>query len=312
VPTFSGRTKHLVAFLNHYEALAASAQLRGKANIDAVFRYISTDEKEEWENVPSFETMTGWAVFRNALLEEYPGAEETAVRSQAELDALVTLHAIMLTVDCDSFGRYLRRFQVVPNALTRSGDLIKKDRDCAFLSGISDVLKLRIMTRLVVKVPDQPQSTPYGFADVKECARFLLNDGTVFGPTSASAPDTADASPSAPVIAVKEEEEISCAIVELAKTMAALQLRMRAQRAESSNVQDQSCRRDCHWCGGNHIMRLCDSVREAEQQGTISYRSGRVYMANGSDIPSGSRSGMTFRDRVEESHTKITERGVPP
>jgi hypothetical protein len=125
--TFPGRTKHLVAFLNHYEALAASAQLRGKAEIDAVFRYISADEREEWENVTGFETMSDWAMFRVALLAEHPDAEETAVHSRAELDALVVSHAIASTVDHNTFGRYLRRFQVVANALIGSGDLTEKD-----------------------------------------------------------------------------------------------------------------------------------------------------------------------------------------
>jgi hypothetical protein len=127
------------------------------------------------------------------------------------------------------------------------------------------------LSHLAVKVPDQPSSTLYDFADVKEAAQFLLKDWTTVGPSSAITPDTVATPLSAPSVAVKQEE-VSNMLTEikgLAKNMAAFQVQMSrcgTSPAPSSHLDCTRTHSGCLWCRGTRCTAAIECAKREDKE----------------------------------------------
>jgi len=60
-------------------------------------------------------------------------------------------------------------------------------------------------------------------------------------------------------------------------------------------------RHRCWFCSGDHAMSWCVERAAYERAGKIIVFNGRVFMSDGSDVPSGTQRGMNIRERVDEA-----------
>src|SRR5882724_6047978 len=67
----------LCTYISDYESLAEVAQLMPAKRLAQSTRYLTEEDKDDWENLSEFEaTFQDWDAFKEALFREYPNARK--------------------------------------------------------------------------------------------------------------------------------------------------------------------------------------------------------------------------------------------
>ena len=70
----------LSTYLSDYESLAKASQLTLGDCLAQSTRYLTEEDKDDWENLPKFDaTHLDWDAFKEALFREYPSARKPFV-----------------------------------------------------------------------------------------------------------------------------------------------------------------------------------------------------------------------------------------
>src|SRR5882724_2074870 len=109
----------LCTYLSDYESLAGAAQLTLAECLAQSTRYLTKEDKDDWENLPEFtDTFPDWDMFKQALFREYPNARKPFI-SSADLGKFVDKKCQHEIHTLDEFALFHQEFRRLANRLTK-------------------------------------------------------------------------------------------------------------------------------------------------------------------------------------------------
>src|SRR5882724_5202382 len=109
----------LCMYLSDYESLAGAAQLTPAERLAQSTRYLTEEDKDDWENLPEFtDTFPDWDTFKQALFRQYPNARKPFI-SSADLGKFVDEKCQHEIHTLDEFAAFHWEFRRLANRLTK-------------------------------------------------------------------------------------------------------------------------------------------------------------------------------------------------
>jgi len=306
-PKFEGNPADLLRFFEDVEFLCEDAELdAGADRIKWAVRYTSRDEAELWEVMPS-RAGDDWEAFKDDVLTFYPGAKDDDRKySRADLDRLAAVQAEVPMVSRVTLGEYIRKFTVIASFLEKKKRISKGECDIKFLEGFHPTFKAQLLNRLTLAYLDHFPDDPWPSDRVIHHAAFLLAGTAMATPGRVTAsPEPRSVSMPAPTVVKKEYYSTGSSYAPAAAATQTLGSGGSAQMQASylpAARGPSPFREDpfCYFCGGTdgHRMGSCTLCSEYAQAGKCQRIGGRVYLADGSEIPQGLM-GRTLRERID-------------
>ena len=305
-PKFEGDPSDLLRFFEDVEFLCEDAEIdAGTDKIKWAVRYASREEAELWHVLPA-RAGDDWDDFKEEVLAFYPGAKDDDRKySRADLDRLTAAQAEVPMTSRAVLGEYIRKFTIIATFLEKKKRLSKGECEDKFMDGFHHTFKAQLLNRLTLAYLDHFPEDPWPTDRVIFHASFLLAG------TSRLTPGRVTASPeprstSAPAPTVIKKEYYSTGSAYAPAHAAHVPTFAGSMQPQASYVQaaggPAQFRENpyCYFCGGTdgHRMSSCAVCLEYVRTGKCQRRTGRVYLADGSEI-SIELPGRTLKERVD-------------
>lgn len=193
-PRFSGDARDLRAYFEEVEIIMGD---HGLDITDAalwkryVLRYLDAEKQEEWrylqgsgEGEPTTNAagaavpdILNIAIWRQNIINLYPGAEATERYTPVDLFTLTQKRASKEIRSRDEFAEYHRQYQKMARFMKSTSLLSEKELNVYYLTGITGNLRTLIDNRLSIKEPDrQVVRDPYPIKSIYEAGRYILDN----------------------------------------------------------------------------------------------------------------------------------------
>src|SRR5882672_729103 len=188
----------LCTYLSDYESLAEAAQLTPGERLSQSTRYLTEEDKDDWENLPEFEASPpDWAAFKEALFREYPKARKPFI-SSADLGKFVNEKSRQEIHTLDDFAAFHREFRRLAKEKRVSADGLNR----AYEKSIHPVLQDKILFYLSDEKTPCVKGEAFEVEHVREGAEHILEgfDHRYKHSRPSATPDSSASPPSAPPV----------------------------------------------------------------------------------------------------------------
>ncbi|KAF8132727.1 hypothetical protein K438DRAFT_1787789 [Mycena galopus ATCC 62051] len=140
-------------------------------------RFLSVEDQEVWEALPSFSDATKtYADFKAAVLKIHAGNDEERRFGTGDLDVLIAEYVRVGILTLEDLTSFNRKFLRITTYLVSKKRLSEEDQSRAFLRALQPAAFNREVTlRLHIKHPDVHPDDPYQLADLYSAAEFVLS-----------------------------------------------------------------------------------------------------------------------------------------
>ena len=307
-PRFSSDPSGFDSFFEDVEELATRASLSDADKIKWAIRYART-EGDSWKHVECLLDPANpptYALFKTQVLQCYPHISATRRYTSGDLLQLVNQTRGYRDMTRDDFGDYYRRFLTYTNYLISKGRYTERERNVAYLRGLPQPFRSRILQRLSVKQVDVQPDDGYQFKDIHEAALFVFNSG--------SGGEALDEEPVVPKVEPKDQGsvgELIQAVSELARVFSANVNVSRPRSPRPSepypapggaiqNAPPRTQNQGCMFCSADgHYVRECTIASQyIQQKKVIRNEEGKLTLPDGNYLPHYIR-GRNMRERID-------------
>ncbi|KAG3229866.1 hypothetical protein P692DRAFT_20704802, partial [Suillus brevipes Sb2] len=175
-PSFNGETSELLDFFELFEDLAQACGLTSAEQCKLIVRYVEPSTKHFWVTLTGYESRD-FTVFKDSILEQYPGAEKGLRYSIRHLERIVLNSAENDISTETELLQYYRQFRPVAHWLINNGKITPRERDRYFWQGLPPATRRAIDRRLEVQDPKAYSRTEAtDFETVLKAGRFVFSD----------------------------------------------------------------------------------------------------------------------------------------
>ncbi|KAG6820476.1 hypothetical protein H0H93_016772, partial [Arthromyces matolae] len=149
-PYFNGKDpSELLDFFETFEDLAKEYSLSDAEKCKHVVKYGSKQVRRFWASLEAYKK-EDWAKFKEAIMEEYPGAKKGERYTFYKLESIVEKQSTHRIKSDRDMVKYYTKFRPVALALQEGGRISSHERDRMFWRGLHYKSQRRIMKRLEV------------------------------------------------------------------------------------------------------------------------------------------------------------------
>src|SRR5882672_8440195 len=164
----------LCTYLFDYESLAEAAQLTLGERLSQSTRYLTEEDKDDWENLPEFEASPpDWATFKEALFREYPKARKPFI-SLANLGKFVDEKSRQEIHTLDDFAAFHREFRRLANQLAKEKRVSADGLNRLYEKSIHPILWDKILFYLSDEKTPCVKGEAFEVEHVREGAKHIL------------------------------------------------------------------------------------------------------------------------------------------
>ena len=280
------------AFFDDMDELGTRTMASEQDHILWACRYAGA-ESESWRTLPAFKSATAtFGTFRKEVRALYPHLDQDLRWTFGDLENLLARTRGHSGMSREDLGRYYRTFVSISNHLISQTIISKKSRGRLYLSGFPPSTRLALARRLEITCPNVIPSNGYDFADVHECATFVL----IVGESSHHASTLVECDP-------RSLPSEQASLKELVQVMAqSIASAIQSQPPTPSYAQSSTrpLLPACAFCSApDHYIRDCPIGFEYNRQGRIMYNEyGKVVLPDGRPPPR-SWPGRNMQERID-------------
>src|SRR5882672_10458036 len=174
-PCFNSKAPStLCTYLSDYESLAEATQLTLGECLSQSTRYLTEEDKDDWENLLEFEASPpDWAAFKEALFREYPKARKPFI-SSADLGTFVDEKSQQEIHTLDDFATFHREFRRLVNWLAKEKRVSADGLNRAYEKSIHPILWDKILFYLSDQKTPCVKGEAFEVEHVREGAEHIL------------------------------------------------------------------------------------------------------------------------------------------
>ena len=178
-PSFTGDAFLVDAFLDEFEARAASTNLAPGLWKQRIVTYVAPDIRHIWTSVPEYAGPHTYQEYRQAMRAVYTDRGRVKTFTLASLDTLVKRHALKGVVTEDEVTEYTREFTAQHQSLVRQH--VPHSGPDLYLSAFSTQQRAAIIEKLNIRYP----MTPYFQLTIPQIESVASYQVKNFGPQAA-------------------------------------------------------------------------------------------------------------------------------
>ena len=181
-PVFSDNPRELKRYFGDLEILLERAGINDdEAKKRFAVHYLPVDTADLWESQEAFEDepYNTYRVFKASIYKLYPGAEDDRKYVAQDMDDLIKATRRAGINTRAEYGAYMRKMKQITTFLKARGSVSENEARRAYVWGLPEELREKVLRRLQVKSPDTPHDIPFSIAEVDAaCKWFLQGSGT--------------------------------------------------------------------------------------------------------------------------------------
>lgn len=173
-PSWEGDAKELNKFFEDFEELAEGASLSGEEKVKWVLKYLGRKKDVKfWKTRDGYKD-GDWAVFKAAVITQYPGAKDGHAYSAKDLEKVVKAFAKKKDMDEEDLINYYSRFCPIAGYLIEKQKISSLERDRGFWSGLPKGLRAELKLRFDMANGNRDRTVIPAMDDVMKVARASL------------------------------------------------------------------------------------------------------------------------------------------
>jgi hypothetical protein len=176
-PTFDkSKTHEFPRYFGDLEHLFERANITNEVEMKkCVLRYVDIETEQLWKVLPEFcDTHATYAVFKEAILSDYPDVYGDSIHSIHDLEALICNCQQLGIASPKELSDFHLQFLAISSWLIDKQQLTDLEQERAYARAFQPRLLRAINNRLQLKNPSHHPTIPYRIKEVFDAAHFIL------------------------------------------------------------------------------------------------------------------------------------------
>ena len=175
-PFDKSKTHEFPQYFSDLERLFERANITNEVEMKKlVLRYVDIETEHLWKTLPEFcDAHATYAVFKEAILSDYPDAYGDSTYSICDLEVLICACQRLGIASPKELSDFHLQFSLISSWLMNKQQLTSLEQQCAYVRAFQPQLLTVINNRLQLENPSHHPTIPYCIKKVFDAAHFIL------------------------------------------------------------------------------------------------------------------------------------------